>query len=172
MLSGFGSQKGPILDVSINLRFSKIFNSNVLNENTRYNSIFIHKQTILCATKIFKDNFIFGVGIENSTNNVNDCVREVFLFDKQIVYNSHNQYLSYGLHSGFLGVFVLCLALFFGLKKSLKQDSFLFTVYLYFCVVFLTENVLERQSGLLLFTFLINIIVNLRSFNPKFYMSK
>lgn len=153
-------------------RFSKIFNSNVLNENTRYNSIFIHKQTILCATKIFKDNFIFGVGIENSTNNVNECVREVFLFDKQIVYNSHNQYLSYGLHSGFLGVFVLCLALFFGLKKSLKQDSFLFTVYLYFCVVFLTENVLERQSGLLLFTFLINIIVNLRSFNPKFYMSK
>ena len=88
------------------------------------------------------------------------------MFDKQIVYNSHNQYLSYGLHSGFLGVFVLCLALFFGLKKSLKQDSFLFTVFLYFCIVFLTENVLERQSGLLLFTFLINIIVNLRSFKP------
>lgn len=144
-------------------RFSKIFDTNVLNKNTRYNSVFVHKQTILCSIKIFKDNFILGVGLENATNNVNDCVREIFKFDKEIIYNSHNQYLSYGLHAGFLGVFFLTLTLYKALRISLKNETVLFIFLLYFCVIFLTENALERQSGLLLFAFLLNIIPNIKN---------
>lgn len=143
-------------------RFTEVFNSNVLNENTRYNSIFVRKQTILCSTKIFKNNFITGIGIENATENVNDCVREIFEFDKQIIYNSHNQYLSYGLHAGFFGFFLLCLSLYLALRNSFFDENILFVSLLCFCIIFLTENVLERQSGLVLFSFLLNVIPNLK----------
>ncbi|QOD59675.1 O-antigen ligase family protein [Polaribacter haliotis] len=144
-------------------RFSNLFKTEVFNQNTQYNSIFIHKQTIISAIKIFKDNLLFGVGIEKSNMLVNNSVREVFKHNPNVVYNSHNQYLSYGLHAGLLGLIVLCLVIYFALRNSFSSDRVMFAILLYFSIIFLTENVLERQSGLILFAFLINIVPNLRT---------
>ena len=144
-------------------RFSKLFNYQFLNQNTHYNSIFIHKQTIISATKIFQNNLLFGVGIEKSEILVNNSVREIFKHNPTVIYNSHNQYLSFGLHSGVLGLMLLCFAIYFALKNSFSSDHVLFAILLYFSIIFFTENVLERQSGLILFAFLINITPNIRN---------
>jgi len=153
-------------------RFSKLFNSRVLNENTQYNSIFIHKQTILCSAKILKNNFLLGVGVENSNMLVNNCVREVFIHNPKVIYNSHNQYLSYGLHSGVLGILLLGFVLYFALYNSFFDNHLIFAIIIYFAIIFFTENVLERQSGLLLFAFLINIIPNMTNRNTIILESK
>ena len=144
-------------------RFSELFKTEILNEKTEYNSIFIHKKTIICAAKIFKKNLLFGVGIENSNKLINKCVRDVYKHNPNVIYNSHNQYLSYSLHGGIIGLFFLCLVIYFGLSNTLLKEHVLFVLLLYFSVIFLTENVLERQSGLILFAFFINIIPNIIS---------
>ena len=139
-------------------RFSKIFEKNVLIKNEKYNSIFIHKETILCSLKIFKENLFLGIGLENSNFHVNNCLRENFKYNPNIVYNSHNQYLSFGLHSGLIGFIMLIIILIDALKNSFKNHNLLFVFMLYFSIIFLTENVLERQTGIVLFAFILNII--------------
>lgn len=139
-------------------RFSKLFEKNIFEENTKYNSILIHKLTIICSAKIFKENWITGVGIENSKKMVNNCVRSKFSHNPEKIYNSHNQYLAFGLHSGVFGFLVLIFVLSLAFYKSYKSDNLMFAVMTLYCIVFFTENILDRQTGVILFSFLLNII--------------
>lgn len=139
-------------------RFSKLFDSNVLNENTQYNSVLVHKLTILCAYELFKDNMLMGVGVENAKANVDSCVRKKYSHNPEVVYNSHNQYLGYALYSGVFGLGSLLVVLLMAVIKSYKYNKLLFVLILLYCVFFLTENVLERQSGIVLFAFLLNMV--------------
>lgn len=152
-------------------RFSELFSTNSLSENTQYNSIFVHKQTIICSLEVFKSNFFSGVGLENSNSYVDSCVRSVYSHNKGVVYNSHNQYLSYALHSGILGLVFFVFVLSVALKQSFNKDYILFTLLLYFCISFFTENILERQPGLILFAFLLNITPNIKTKVAKSLMS-
>ena len=88
-------------------RFAVFLNPDIVSANQEHNSVFLHKQTIVCAMDIFNKNLIKGVGIENSKSLVNDCVRETYLYSPNVVYNSHNQYLGYALNSGIIGLLIL-----------------------------------------------------------------
>jgi O-antigen ligase len=150
-------------------RFSKLFEKNILFKNERYNSIYVHKETILCSLKILKENFAFGVGIENTNKLVDSCLREKYKYNPSVLYNSHNQYLSFGLHSGFLALVLLLIIIANALKKSYQlQNKFLFILVIYFSIIFLTENVLERQTGIILFAFILNLIPLLQPNNYFF----
>jgi len=149
-------------------RFSKFFDTNVLYDNSQYNSIFVHKLTILCAVNIFGENLFTGIGVENAKKEVNSCVRQYYTYLPMDIYNSHNQYLGYALYSGILGLSVLFIALFLALYKSYKEDKFLFVIMVLYCIIFLTENVLERQSGLILFCFLLNMIPVIEDYSQTF----
>ena len=139
-------------------RFSKIFDTNSLNKNTQYNSVLVHKLTVFCAAEIFKENLLIGVGVENAKDKVDNCTRQHYFFEPEIIYNSHNQYLGYALYSGVFGFFVLPMVLLFAMFKSFKGERLIFVIMILYCIVFLTENVLERQSGLILFCFFLNMI--------------
>jgi len=76
--------------------------------------------------------------------------------------------LGYALYSGILGLSVLFIALFLALYKSYKEDKFLFVIMVLYCIIFLTENVLERQSGLILFCFLLNMIPVIEDYSQTF----
>ena len=72
-------------------------------------------------------------------------------------YNSHNQYLGYLLIAGLIGFFVLLGFLLFHFKNSIdKKNDLYFIVVFFFSIIMFTENILERQSGIILFIFLIN----------------
>jgi len=139
-------------------RFSNLLESKLDENNKRYNSLYIHSKTISCASKIFSHNTLIGVGIENSDDLVNNCVREDFKYDSHIIYNSHNQYLSFGLHSGIIGFLLLFYVIIQNLIYSFKNNYLLFMTLVFFSIIFLSENVIERQSGVILFAFIINSI--------------
>ena len=105
---------------------------------------------------------------ENAKKEVNSCVRQYYTYLPMDIYNSHNQYLGYALYSGILGLSVLFIALFLALYKSYKEDKFLFVIMVLYCIIFLTENVLERQSGLILFCFLLNMIPVIEDYSQTF----
>lgn len=144
-------------------RFTDLFHKNILKTNVAYNSTFVHYETVKCSFTIFKSNFLLGVGVENTRTDVNNCVRKTFTFNEGIIYNSHNQYLGFALHSGIIALSIFIYVLYNGLRLSFKKNKFLFLTVVYFCIFFLTENVLERQSGLVLFCFLFNIIPLIKS---------
>ena len=66
-------------------------------------------------------------------------------------------FLNILLGQGYLGLLLFMLVLFNLFKHSLKSKDVIFTAILLFYVIeFLTENILDRQNGVILFAFLIN----------------
>jgi O-antigen ligase len=75
-------------------------------------------------------------------------------------YNSHNQYLSILLSIGVLGFLAFVYYLFYIFKISRQSNSqALFFLTLYFCLNMLTENILEREDGVIVIAFFLNFFI-------------
>jgi len=72
-------------------------------------------------------------------------------------YNMHNQYMETYLQFGIVGLLLLLSFLLYVLAQAIyyKRVILIYTIIL-FTLVFLTESVLETQSGILLFTIIIS----------------
>ncbi|MDT7831116.1 O-antigen ligase family protein [Flavobacteriaceae bacterium S356] len=89
--------------------------------------------------------------------------------DKEVVgLNAHNQYLQLALHHGVFIFLILIILLAKVIKKCLdnKRNLILFswTVILFFC---LTESILNRQWGVVLFAFVLNYSIYLNKIALK-----
>ncbi len=79
-------------------------------------------------------------------------------------YDAHNQFLMYGVSLGILGVLAFAVLVFFLLKEAYqKKDFILFSFVAVFTICCLTESLMQRRDGTLLFSFLIALLV----FAPK-----
>ncbi|GGK70843.1 O-antigen ligase family protein [Rufibacter glacialis] len=79
-------------------------------------------------------------------------------------FDAHNQYLMHGVSLGLVGVLALLLVLFFFLREAVRRNNFiLFTFVTVFALCCLTESLLQRRDGTLLFSF----ITALLFFSPK-----
>ncbi len=75
-------------------------------------------------------------------------------------YNSHNQYLSILLSIGVLGFLAFVYYLFYIFKIFNQSNSqALFFLTLYFCLNMLTENILEREDGVIVIAFFLNLFL-------------
>ena len=70
-------------------------------------------------------------------------------------YNLHNQYMENMIQYGIAGLLVLLLLLGLAIREGRRRSPVLLVLTLVYCVAFLTESVLETQSGVLLFTIFI-----------------
>ena len=72
-------------------------------------------------------------------------------------YNSHNQFLSAWLVSGLAGVGSLIAMLVFNCRLAIRNKDFVHIAGLVvlFTTLF-TENILERQNGVIVFSFFVN----------------
>ena len=103
----------------------------------------------------------FGVG----TGNVDDFLKKrlLQLGQKNMLeeeYNPHNQFLQSTLEIGIIGLLVLVLLLFFVLKFAFIDSNWLLGILclnLIFNALF--ESMLQRQSGIVFFTFWICFFV-------------
>jgi O-antigen ligase len=80
-----------------------------------------------------KNNFQFGIGKN---------------------FNPHNQYLHTGVSLGVIGILVLLLMLVFPFVYSMKHQEWIYALFI--LIIFLnsmTESILERQAGILFFSF-------------------
>ena len=82
-------------------------------------------------------------------------------------FNAHNQFLQVLIDHGLIGLLILLFYSFFMIYSSIVKKKFIFTIFL--CIIilnFLTESILETQSGVIFFAFF-NTILFFDWFNLK-----
>jgi len=77
----------------------------------------------------------------------------------QILYNPHNQFLQTGLELGIIGMFILFFIVVYGIVKGVRTKNWLLFL-LASCLAYncLFESMLQRQSGIVFFTFWLVIL--------------
>lgn len=124
------------------------------------NRIHIWKSCI----EIVKENMLIGVG----TGDINQVLNSKFRANNQEYLatkytNSHNQILDYLIKYGIVGFLIIGFAFSMYFKKAWKKNDQLFLMFLTLCCLcMLTENILNRQYGIVFFFFI----------NSLFYFSK
>ncbi|WP_157972939.1 O-antigen ligase family protein [Aureibaculum luteum] len=119
---------------------------------------------LYCSINVIKNNWLIGVGKNNVQRKLDECY-DGFTYNnyddfKQTQYNSHNQYIDLWIAYGILGMVPLTISFFFGfsINNNLLYNIFLLLIFL----ALLTENIFDRQLGVIFFTF----------FNSLFFITK
>lgn len=125
------------------------------NEAKTYSSLSLRLDKWNSAFSVIKRNLFFGVGTGDHQAALNKSYLENNVYeayDKK--YNAHNQYLEITVALGLVGLFCLLSTLAVGLYHSFaRKDWIYFSFILLFSVCILTESMLERQKGVVFFSF-------------------
>lgn len=143
-----------------NNRFLEVFNISSYQKLDNYNSTSIRVSIYNCAVEVLKDSPFFGYGVGDVQGVLDDCYESRDYGFSRKLYNSHNQFLNLWLCAGAIG-FVLFLIWLghYAIRAIEFRDRFMFAVLVFYGVIFLFENVLSRQSGVIFFAFIINFLL-------------
>lgn len=156
---------------TIKVRVNQVFDSGfaIIKKEDKakdFNSINIRNGIYYCGLQIAIDNPIIGVGIGDTQQLLTECLinqvnSKIYSWHK---YNSHNQYLAYMLDSGIIGLsfFVISLSLAFYISIRNREMDYLFFITLS-SLVFLTENVLVRNDGILFYALFNSLFLFIRN---------
>lgn len=152
-----------IITIMINIiplrnRFLELVSNLTSYSSNNFGSTFIRLNIYDCSIEAIKNSPIFGYGIGDVENVLQQCYTlKASIFNGR-TYNSHNQFLSAWLSAGILGIVSLLALFFYNFKKAFKSKDLAYTsVLTLFFFMMLTENILDRQNGVLLFAFFINL---------------
>ncbi|MFV0565534.1 MAG: O-antigen ligase family protein [Flavobacteriaceae bacterium] len=107
------------------------------------------------AIKCISESPLIGFGVGDGKNELlNQYRKDKFYLGLYNKYNSHNQYIDTLLQVGFLGLIPLLLIFFYAYKYSLNK-MFLLLLTNTFAIGFITESMLNRQWGVISFSFLL-----------------
>jgi len=119
--------------------------------------------------KLIKEKWITGYGTGMSKKVVQEQFKKNgydYLIKRN--YNSHNQYIQVFIDQGVFGFLLLVFFTFGMLYLSLKQYDFIYALFLVVMILnFMTESILETQSGVIFFAFF-NTIFFFQWFNKKY----
>ncbi|WLD23665.1 O-antigen ligase family protein [Flavobacterium dauae] len=116
-----------------------------------------------CATNLISDHFFTGVGADKVQQQLNNCYGN-FTYKSyedftKVTYNSHNQYFDQMLKFGIVGLLLFLVALLYHYPGS----SVLYQTFIVITVIsLLSENVFDRQIGVVFFSLLNTIFVVLK----------
>lgn len=144
----------------IKVRFAQVLNTNLEPpKDLRYNSTNVRIAIYQCSFSNIKKAPLIGNGTRGYIKGMKECYKHynTDIFKRQGWYfNSHNQYLSFVLSNGIIGLFAFILWIGVFLKSSFLNNDKLFSLSItVFVLMFFTENLIERQTGNVLFSFLI-----------------
>ena len=129
--------------------FSVLFdNTNVSSTNLRINLI----ETSLNA---INEKPLFGYGI-GDTKDVLSALEDKNSFFKGKYYNTHNQFLSTALATGFIGFLLFVFFLLKNLQLVVFRSFEQLSIVLLFVALMFIENILDRQNGIIYFSIFIN----------------
>lgn len=108
------------------------------------------------AYHVFKNNFLFGVGTGDVEKELNDeYERMQSKLNPEYRLRAHNQYLTFALTFGIIGLLWILFSLVYPMIKLNKQHNFLYLSFLLIALFsFLNEDTLETQAGVTFFAFL------------------
>ena len=138
-------------------RFKEVATINISKPLDLENATSIRVAIYNCVFSQVQDAGFFGFGIGDVKDKLNDCykINAKPLIDQNL--NTHNVYLNIWLSLGFVGLLVFLYFLLRLLLLAIVNRDFLFlSILIFFLIIFLFENILDRQNGVLLFAFLIN----------------
>jgi O-antigen ligase len=124
-----------------------------------YHKVTLRQKLWSSAKEAYNDslNKIFGYGPEGSREVLNNIYEKNKYSIKGM--NSHNQYLTTLLNNGIVGVLILFIIFFLGLRFGVAMKStqivLLTTVII---IAFTTESMLERQKGVAIFTVVFTLV--------------
>lgn len=155
----------PSFSARVESLFEAIELKTDLNEK---DSTEIRKLIYLCSVESMQGHWWFGHGTGDVGDALLDCYRTKteHLYEGQ--YNSHNQYLNVILGNGLTGLLVFLI--FLGQNFYLgwiKQNKLLIVSLLFFSIVMLFENILSRQTGVILFAFFLNGLIFFSHSSPR-----
>lgn len=137
-------------------RFKELYKIQNYSGELKFNSTSLRYGIYNCAITKIKESPLFGFGIGDVQNELVECYKTKSELLLDLTYNSHNQYLSYFLSTGVFGFLLLFIIMLKTIIDSKKNNNILLlsiTIFFAFCMLF--ENILERQSGVILFSFYI-----------------
>jgi O-antigen ligase len=138
-------------------RFKEVFDTKSYNQIKSYSSTSQRQGIYKCSWEKINESWLVGYGIGDTQNELIDCYKKRSNILVAGEFNSHNQYFSVLLNVGVLGLFLFLTPLIINLKLFyLKRDYFAFCLVCMYLLIMLTENILERQNGVILFSFLLN----------------
>ena len=107
-------------------------------------------------------NLLFGAGTGDGHIGLVESYKEIeYEVAVKEEYNAHNQYLEQLLFYGILGLFLLIALMYFTLHTlATNEQTLFFIIYLSFLIYMFSESILERHSGLILFSFLTSIFLS------------
>lgn len=147
-------------------RFLEFISTFVNSNIPKKGSTSIRLEVYKCVVSTIYQNPILGYGIGDVKTALISCYDENYNMFKGKFFNAHNQYLSGWLSAGILGILSLLSLAIFNFKLAIKKQDFVHIAILaLFFTTLLTENVLERQNGVMLFSFFLNFFAfkNLQS---------
>ncbi len=130
-------------------------------EDWAYQGLALRYQIWDCAIYSLENNTIFGVGPAEVEQKIKNCSKEKkyhpliwFNENRNAVFNAHNMYLEVTLMGGIIGALMFILmfwniGLFIFKNSSLSQKH----IFIIFAVFFITESILARNIGIILFSF-------------------
>lgn len=130
-------------------------------EDWAYQGLALRYQIWDCAIHSLKKNIIFGIGPAEVEQQIKNCSKEKkyhpliwFNENRNAVFNAHNMYLEVTLMGGIIGALMFILmfwniGLFIFKNSSLSQKH----IFIIFAVFFITESILARNIGIILFSF-------------------
>ncbi len=112
--------------------------------------------------------WLLGVGVGSKQKHLNEYYKKYGVYTGNpelgdtgyLNYNFHNQYMESLVGGGFIGLFLLLLVLIYHFIYHKKLVLFPLGVYIVMALFFLTESVLDRQSGLLMFCLILCAFVS------------
>lgn len=152
-----------VLNPNTERRFKEIFIESTYSELHTSNSTSIRAAIYKCAIDAIAQKPFLGYGLGQGDNALISCYADKsnFLFKRQ--FNSHNQYFGYWLDGGIIALIVLVTFIIMRIKTALKYSNDLYlTITIFFALLMLVENFLNRQSGLILFIFFMTLFETTR----------
>lgn len=151
---------GSMYFAPIKNRYADFFNFKNVYLTENKGSIAQRINLYNCSLSLIKQKPIIGFGFGDVEKSIQTCNFKSLTNNV----NSHNQFFSAWLSSGILGVSSLILIFYFHVSNAIKMKN---TQYLListsFIFVMVVENYLERQDGVLTFSFFMNIYPFLNS---------
>lgn len=154
-----------------NRRMAEMINFETYSSlNSNYSNSFrinIYK----CSLNLLEKSIFLGYGVGDAQDELDSCYiskNQLLLLEEK--YNSHNQYLDFSIKLGLVGLFAFILLLITNYlhAKSSKNELLMFLI-IFYSLNFLTENILVRQSGLILFVFLLHFFYSKKVVNNSIY---
>lgn len=114
-----------------------------------------------CSSKLLPESGVLGYGIGDAKTELVNCYQQINSDLETLNFNTHNQYISIILISGFLGLSFFIFFLLFNIVNSLNFKNYTAVVFIiYFAIVMISENILERHDGVISFGFLVSLFIS------------